>query len=117
TDGIRDRAGNGFLAPDKVVQVARATGIVLGKNPAGFKAPIPTAFRHLTASSARKAPGRGRVIIGRDTRASGPEIESALAAGFQSVGIDVGLAGVITLPGGPTITHLSGLSLRLLLLP
>jgi len=36
TDGIRDRAGNGFLAPDKVVQVARAAGIVLGKNPASF---------------------------------------------------------------------------------
>ena len=108
TDGIRDRAGNGFLATDKVVQIARATGVVLAKNPGSFKAPIPKAFGHLKAPAARKGPGRGRVIIGRDTRASGPEIEGALAAGFQSVGIDVGLAGVITTPGVATLTRLWG---------
>jgi len=108
TDGIRDRAGNGFLAPDKIVQIARAAGIVLGKSPASFKAPIPKAFRHLKAPAARKGPGRGRVIIGRDTRESGPDIEGALAAGFQSVGIDVGLAGVITTPGVATLTRLWG---------
>jgi phosphoglucosamine mutase len=108
TDGIRDRAGNGFLAPDKVVQVARAAGIALGRNPAGFKASIPKAFRHLKPPSVRKGPGRGRVIIGRDTRASGPDIEGALAAGFQSVGVDVGLAGVITTPGVAMLTRLWG---------
>src|SRR6185295_9072125 len=108
TDGIRDRAGNGFLATDKVVQIARATGVVLAKNPGSFKAPIPKAFGHLKAPAARKGPGRGRVIIGRDTRASGPDIENALAAGFQSVGIDVGLAGVITTPGVATLTRLWG---------
>lgn len=108
TDGIRDRAGNGFLATDKVVQIARAAGVVLGKNPGCFKASIPKAFGHLKAPAARKGPGRGRVIIGRDTRASGPEIENALAAGFQSVGIDVGLAGVITTPGVATLTRLWG---------
>src|SRR5262245_7393889 len=108
TDGIRDRAGNGFLAPDKVVQIGRAAGVALGKNPAAFKAPIPKAFRHLKPPAVRKGPGRGRVIIGRDTRASGPEIESALAAGFQSVGIDVGLAGVMTTPGVATLTRLWG---------
>src|SRR5215831_15452170 len=108
TDGIRDRAGNGFLAPDKVVQVARAAGVALGKDPASFKAPIPKGFRHLKTAPVRKGPGRGRVIIGRDTRASGPDIEGALASGFQSVGIDVGLAGVITTPGVATLTRLWG---------
>jgi phosphoglucosamine mutase len=108
TDGIRDRAGQGFLAPDKITQVARASAAVLGKSPAKFRTVIPKAFRHLGVKPARNAPGRGRVIIGRDTRASGPGIEAALAAGFQSLGIDVGLAGVISTPGVATLTRLWG---------
>lgn len=108
TDGIRDRAGRGFLSPDKVVQIARASGILLRRNPTQFKAPIPSGFRHLKAAAPRGGPGRGRVIIGRDTRASGPGIEAALASGFQSVGVDVGLAGVITTPGVATLTRLWG---------
>lgn len=108
TDGIRDRAGHGFLAPDKVVQVARAAGAALRRSPARFRAPIPQAFRHLKPAPPRNGPGRGRVIIGRDTRASGPAIEAALASGFQSMGVDVGLAGVITTPGVATLTRLWG---------
>src|SRR5688572_6411174 len=108
TDGIRDRAGQGFLATDKVVQVARAAGAVLRKSPAQFKASIPKAFLHLKTAPATKGPGKGRVIIGRDTRASGPEIEAALASGFQSMGVEVGLAGVITTPGVATLTRLWG---------
>jgi len=108
TDGIRDRAGHGFLAPDKVIQVARAAGALLRKSPARLKTSIPKAFRHLGGKPLPGAPGRGRVIIGRDTRASGPEIEAALAEGFQSMGVDVGLAGVISTPGVATLTRLWG---------
>jgi phosphoglucosamine mutase len=108
TDGIRDRAGHGFLAPDKITQVARASAAVLRKTPASFKTSIPKAFRHLAAKPLTKAPGGGRVIIGRDTRASGPGIEAALAAGFQSLGVDVGLAGVLSTPGVATLTRLWG---------
>jgi len=39
------------------------------------------------------------VIIGKDTRISGDMLESALAAGVASTGIDVLLAGVIPTPG------------------
>ncbi|HLY74240.1 MAG TPA: phosphoglucosamine mutase [Planctomycetota bacterium] len=108
TDGIRDRAGHGFLAPDKVTQVARAAGALLLKSPAKLKTSIPKAFRHLGGRPLKPAPGRGRVIIGRDTRASGPEIEAALAKGFQSMGVDVVLAGVISTPGVATLTRLWG---------
>src|SRR4029079_15807045 len=108
TDGIRDRAGQGFLAPDKVTQVARASAAVLGKSPAKFRSVIPKAFRHLAVKPARNAPGRGRVITGRDTRASGPGIEAALAAGFQSLGIEVALAGVLSTPRVATLTPLWG---------
>ncbi|MBV8882200.1 MAG: phosphoglucosamine mutase [Planctomycetaceae bacterium] len=108
TDGIRDRAGHGYLAADKVTQVARASGAVLGKSAAKFKTAIPKVFKHLAAKPPKTGPGRGRVIIGRDTRASGPGIEAALAEGFQSMGVDVGLAGVISTPGVATLTRLWG---------
>ncbi|HLY11741.1 MAG TPA: phosphoglucosamine mutase [Planctomycetota bacterium] len=108
TDGIRDRAGHGFLAPDKLLQVGRAAGSLLRKSPARLRTLIPKAFHHLRGKPLKGAPGHGRVIIGRDTRASGSEIEAALAEGFQSMGADVGLAGVISTPGVATLTHLWG---------
>lgn len=72
TDGVRGRA-NALLTPELVVQLARAAAHRLGTE-------------------------GGRVIIGRDTRNSGPMIESALAAGFASAGMDVFLAGIIPTP-------------------
>jgi len=72
TDGVRGRA-NELLTPELVVRLARATVDRIAR------------------------PG-ARAIIGRDTRTSGPMIESALAAGFASAGVDVFLAGVIPTP-------------------
>ncbi len=46
-----------------------------------------------------KEKGFNAVIIGKDTRISGDMLESALAAGVSSAGIDVMLAGVIPTPG------------------
>jgi phosphoglucosamine mutase len=42
--------------------------------------------------------GRGRVFVGRDTRASGPELEEAFAAGVVSAGGSAILAGVLPSP-------------------
>jgi phosphoglucosamine mutase len=42
--------------------------------------------------------GRGRVIVGRDTRASGVELEAALASGIASAGGSAVLAGVLPTP-------------------
>jgi phosphoglucosamine mutase len=72
TDGVRGVA-NTELTPELGMALARA------------------------ASAALLPPG-GRVIIGRDSRTSGPMLEAALAAGFASAGIDVGLAGIIPTP-------------------
>ncbi|HEY3461929.1 MAG TPA: phosphoglucosamine mutase [Gaiellaceae bacterium] len=41
---------------------------------------------------------RGRVFVGRDTRASGPELEEAFAGGFASAGGTVVLGGVLPTP-------------------
>jgi phosphoglucosamine mutase len=42
--------------------------------------------------------GRGRVFVGRDTRASGPELEDAFAHGVVSAGGNAVLAGVLPTP-------------------
>lgn len=48
---------------------------------------------------------RPRVVIGRDTRRSGPMLEAALAAGLASEGFDVLLAGVVPTPGVSFLTR------------
>lgn len=73
TDGVRGVA-NAELTPELVLALGRAAARVLDM-------------------------GRvGRVVIGRDTRRSGPLIEAALAAGFASEGLDVELLGVLPTP-------------------
>ena len=66
TDGIRGSA-NSELTPDIAFNLARAVG----------------------------EPVEGHVVIGRDTRRSGPMFHSAMASGFNSVGIDVVDLGII----------------------
>jgi len=48
---------------------------------------------------------RPRVLIGRDPRQSGCMLESALAAGLMTRGVDVMLVGVITTPGVAYLTR------------
>jgi len=77
TDGIRARAGEFPLDPETVG--------VIGASLA----------EHLQEQTGRSP----RIVIGRDTRESGPSIEAALTAGAQSAGAAVESAGVITTPG------------------
>ena len=48
---------------------------------------------------------RHRVVIGKDTRLSGYMLESALVAGFTSVGMDVVLLGPMPTPAVAMLTH------------
>lgn len=48
--------------------------------------------------AARELGRPARVLIGRDTRVSGPMLEAALAAGLTESGIDVMLAGMVPTP-------------------
>jgi phosphoglucosamine mutase len=48
--------------------------------------------------------GRGRIFVGRDTRASGPELEAALARGIASVGGGAVVAGVLPTPAVALLT-------------
>jgi len=85
TDGIRDRPGEGYLAEEAIGRLVRAAAFVL-RNRGIFPEDFP--------------PGTGDVVlIGRDTRASGTEISSALAEGFSRCGHPVVDVGVLPTPG------------------
>src|SRR5947209_878757 len=74
TDGIRGRA-NGVITPELALKVGQAAGLIF-----------------------RRGDHRHRVLIGKDTRLSGYMIETAMVAGFTSVGMDVLLTGPIPTP-------------------
>ena len=74
TDGIRGRAGEEPVTADFAEKLGRALVHVLGA-----EHPV--------------------IAIGRDTRASGPMLEEALARGITSAGSDVRLLGVLPTPG------------------
>src|SRR5881409_958834 len=48
--------------------------------------------------------GRGRIFVGRDTRASGVELEQALARGISSAGGNAVVAGVLPTPAVALLT-------------
>lgn len=81
TDGVRGRA-NEAITPDFAMRLGQAAGAVF-----------------------RRGEHRNRVIIGKDTRLSGYMIETALVAGFTSVGMDVLLLGPLPTPAVAMLTR------------
>jgi len=81
TDGIRGRA-NAKITPDLALRVGQAAGLVF----------LRGEHRH-------------RVLIGKDTRLSGYMIETALIAGFTSVGMDVFQTGPMPTPAVAMLTR------------
>jgi phosphoglucosamine mutase len=81
TDGIRGKA-NGVITPELALKVGQATGLVF-----------------------QRGDHRHRVVIGKDTRLSGYMIETALTAGFLSVGMDVLVLGPMPTPAVAMLTR------------
>jgi len=81
TDGIRGRA-NAAITPELALRAGQAAGLIF-----------------------RRGDHRNRVLIGKDTRRSGYMIETALVAGFTSVGIDVLLTGPVPTPAVGMLTR------------
>ena len=81
TDGIRGRA-NGVITPELALKVGQAAGLTF-----------------------RRGDHRHRVVVGKDTRLSGYMIETALVAGFTSVGMDVLLLGPMPTPAVAMLTR------------
>src|SRR2546422_8260115 len=84
TDGIRGVANEEPLTPDLAFRVGRQLVATLQ-------------FDH--------GADRVRLVIGRDTRRSGPLLEAALIAGALSAGADCYSVGVLPTPGIAVLTH------------
>ena len=84
TDGVRGLA-NDYLTPELAMGLASAAAVVLG-------------------SSA----GRTKVVVGRDPRASGEMLESAVVAGLTAAGADVIRVGVLPTPAVAFLTGALG---------
>ena len=82
TDGIRGRTNQAPMTPEIAMRVGQAAGA------------------HFVRGSHRH-----RVVIGKDTRLSGYMMESALVAGFTSVGMDVVLVGPMPTPAVAMLTR------------
>jgi phosphoglucosamine mutase len=85
TDGVRGRAGQ-FLTAELALSLARA-------------------------AVARVGHERPQVLIVRDTRESGPMLESAMAAGVTAAGGDALLGGVLPTPAAPLLVRRHGLQM------
>lgn len=81
TDGIRGRA-NGIITPELALKVGQAAGLIF-----------------------QRGDHRHRVVIGKDTRLSGYMIETALIAGFTSMGMDVLQLGPMPTPAVAMLTR------------
>jgi phosphoglucosamine mutase len=84
TDGIRGVANEEPLTPDLAFRVGRQLAATL---------------------QAEHGAERARLVIGRDTRRSGPLLESALVAGLLSAGADCYAVGVLPTPAIALLTR------------
>lgn len=74
TDGVRGCVGEFPMTPDFAMKLGWAAGQVLG------------------------AEGVSEVLIGKDTRASGYMLESAMESGFSAAGVNIALVGPLPTP-------------------
>ncbi len=88
TDGVRSRINTGSMRAESVVRLALAAG---------------RWFADKTADDGRMT--RPMVVIGKDTRLSGYMLESALVAGFTSIGINCRLLGPVPTAAVSYLTH------------
>lgn len=80
TDGVRGVA-NTDLTPELAFRLGEAAGHFLGEK------------------------GRGRIVVGRDTRRSGEMLEAALVAGITSGGADALVCGIVPTPAVALLTR------------
>ena len=82
TDGIRGVANIEPMTSETALRLGRALAYVF-----------------------RERPGRHKILIGKDTRLSGYMLETALASGVCSMGVDVLLVGPVPTPGIAFLTR------------
>lgn len=98
TDGIRGKAGEGWLAEDSVSALGRALGKI-----------------HLPHAQGINGNDRPMAVLGHDGRESGPILQRALARGLHAAGFDVTSAGLISSPGLALLTRMGDFGLGVML--
>lgn len=76
TDGVRDIANRGNMTPEMALRLGRSYVLFL----------------------VQRGMSRPRIVVGRDSRHSGPMLENALVAGMSSAGAEVIQLGVLPTP-------------------
>ncbi len=102
TDGVRGVANEGDLSPERLVALGRAIGQVMHDSARLLHQ--ETKVRLPQAGTPQADRGRARVLVGRDTRLSGPLVRDALIAGILAQGISVVDGGVLPTP---VVAHLT----------
>src|ERR1700677_3491178 len=69
---------------------------------------VGLALGEYVSSHGRATDARARVLIGRDTRESGPHIADRIARGLAAAGVEAISAGVLTTPGVAWLVHHEG---------
>ncbi len=87
TDGIRNKANEGYITPENVMKLAVA---------------VVNYYKSINHQSVNN---KFTVVIGKDTRLSGYMLEPALTAGFVAAGANVDLLGPIPTPGVAFMTR------------
>ncbi|HTS13869.1 MAG TPA: phosphoglucosamine mutase [Candidatus Limnocylindrales bacterium] len=114
TDGIRGIPGEYPLDDATLTRVGLALGDFLRNQPRDGADGVADAAREAGAGGRNAeqpaAGGRARVLIGRDTRESGPHIAERIARGLETAGAQPVSAGVLTTPGVAWVVHCEGFS-------
>jgi phosphoglucosamine mutase len=98
TDGIRGVANLEPITSEMALKLGRAVAHV-------FREPeLPQPAGRIGKRS-KKSSHRPRILVGKDTRLSGYMIETALASGICSMGVDVLLVGPLPTPGVAFLTR------------
>ncbi|MFT7668707.1 MAG: phosphoglucosamine mutase [Planctomycetota bacterium] len=98
TDGIRGKAGDGWLSEERVSALGRAVGKI-----------------HLRHARVPESKTRPIAVLGHDGRESGPLLQEALARGLVVAGFDVTSCGLISSPGLALLTRMGEFGLGMML--
>ncbi|MBM3889299.1 MAG: phosphoglucosamine mutase [Verrucomicrobia bacterium] len=90
TDGVRGKANIEPVTAETALKLGRAAAHV---------------FRQQHRAPAERGSSRHKIVIGKDTRLSGYMLETAMASGILSMGVDVLLIGPLPTPGVAYITR------------
>ncbi|HEY1372929.1 MAG TPA: phosphoglucosamine mutase [Candidatus Binatia bacterium] len=106
TDGVRGVANVDPMTSEMALKLGRGLASVL-HDPAHQRPGAPSADRTPAPANLRGGDGRHRykILIGKDTRLSGYMLETALASGICSMGVDVLLVGPLPTPGVAYLTR------------